>query len=360
MQFEKSSGLNVDHAHGSMAAMQQSAQEVTDAYKKLLQSIVSTGSITDPVTGADYIPGAKILNTVRDQFTNLENELKNQQQINQGILDSHDKNVKDCNVARRTAFAGAGGVVALKEAMQGARTTHSTCRKEEDTDIESMESECGAFERQQKCDIADQNWYASSSMGQAGTFSNSLQAVIDQAVTCREKVGKVTTQAAQCDGNQDTFKGAFCAYEAKLTETCDALDSCYQTATEHKTQADTSIAKLEAEQKTMWRMVQRVHCYLDLLFKVNTDQGTATMPTQKEIDGCNAWTGDDFKQGDDTIGLGYDKADAKEACLEHDDNSDDGFSLAGDDYKPGTSGWYNGELVAYEAHGKLKDNSQCE
>lgn len=299
------------------------------------------------------------MNLVRQQFDGVESELINQQKLNQGILDSHDQNVKDCNVARATAFAGEDGVKALKETMQGARTTHGQCREQEDKDIESMETECGAFQEMQKCDIPDQNWYASSTNSKAGDYKNSLQTVISQAKTCRTKVNKVSTQAAQCDADQDKFTAAFCAYEAKLTATCSELDTCYATAKANKAQADTSIAKLEEEQKTMWRMVQRVHCYLDLLFNVRSTQGTAQMPEQKDIDKCNALTGDELKRKDSEIDLAYEAADEKDLCETHEDNKDGLFTLASPDYEPGTMAWYKGELERYEAHGKLKENTAC-
>lgn len=359
MQFEKSSGLNVDH--GSLSSMQQSAQSVMDAYKNLLQKIVAAGSIEDRVTGERYVPTKGILDTVKAQFTGLEGELREQHSTNQGILNQHTQIVANCNQARRDAFAGAGGVVALKTAMQGARTTHSACRTVEDTNIATMEGECDKFDKLQKCDIEDQDWYASSNLNtlQPG-FRNTLQSVIDQAKSCHTAVGVVSSKAAECDGNQADFEAAFCAYSQKLESTCNTHEGCYNAAVSSRNDANVSISKLEEEQQTMWRMVQRVHCYLDLLFKA-ADGENSEMPDQAGIQACNDLATSDMQaSAQSNIGINYVDAEAKDQCRDHPDNADDADSVAGPAYQPGMDAWYNGELQSQEAHGKLSTVGGCE
>lgn len=348
MQFEKSGELNLDRSKAHFASMQQSAQQMSDAYKKLLQDILSAGSLQDPVTGKDYVPPENVLDLVRGQFDGLETELKTQQGINQGIMDAHEQTIRDCNIARANAFAGDDGVVAKKDAMTAARTTHGDCREAEDKAIDEMETQCKKFQDLRRCDVADQNWYAVSS--DAGSFENSLDTVILEAEGCRTDVATVSSKAVECDGAQDTFKAAFCAYEEALTTTCSTLSSCYTTATTNRDTADTSIKGLEEEQKTMWRMIQKVHCYLDLLFEA-ARKHTEGMPTQAKIDECNGKIVDA-----DEISITYDAAAAMDACEHHADVKDE---QADDDYKPGTPDWYAGELQSYEKHGKLKENSPC-
>lgn len=348
MQFEKAGELNLDRSKAHYAAMQHSAQSMAESYQKLLQDIVAAGSLTDPVTGKDYVPSEQVLDIVKQQFTGLETELKEQQEINQGILDTHEQTIRDCNTARANAFAGADGVVAKMNAMIAARNTHGDCRDAEDTAIDGMESECKKFQDLDRCDIGDQNWYAVSN--DAANYRNSLDDVIAQATSCRTNVAAVTAKATECDANQDSFKNAFCAYESALEATCTELDNCYSVAKSNKDKADTSISKLEEEQKTIWRMIQKVHCYLNLLFDA-AKKHDAGMPDQAKINACNAMTA-----SDSAISINYEAAEAQNLCADHPDVK---AEPATDDYQPGTDDWYGGELQQYEKHGKLKDNSVC-
>jgi len=362
MQFEKSSGLNVDH--GSLSAMQQGAQGVVDAYQNLLQKIVTSGSLENKVTGERYVPAQSILDTVRLQFTSLEDDLKEQAGTNNKILDDHRQAVADCNTARRNAFSASGtGVVALKNDMQTKRTTHSSCRGVENNNIITMESSCKSFEDSDRCksnpDDYDQDWFASSSNNQAGHSRNSLQDVIAKATTCKADVATVNSKAIECDGAQDSFNAAFCAYESKLTATCNAHDSCYDTAKAHSNLANVTISGLEAEQQTMWRMVHRVHCYLDLLFDT-VKAGVQTMPDQAGIDRCNAITTSAAQaDADANIDITYQTLEDKDECLYDADNEDDGYTLASPTYRPGTQSWKDAEIEIHDNHGETEEPSAC-
>lgn len=362
MQFEKSGGLNVDH--GAINSMQQGAQGVLDAYQNLLQKIVASGSIEDTVTGERYVPPAAILDTVRTQFSDLEAELIAQKTANNGILKGHFEAVAQCNTVRREAFAGDGGVVKLKEAMQSARTTHSDCRTVENTKIVDMEASCTAFQNSDRCktnpDDYDQDWFASSSNDQSGKSHHSLQEIISKAETCRTDVGTVNTKAVECDGAQDSFNSAFCAYESKLTLTCEAHASCYQSAVTHNNLANQSISKLEEEQMAMWRMVQRVHCYLNLLFNA-VNKASVVMPSQAGIDACNAISTDVTQaSADESIGITYHTVDDADLCLDNEENSDDGYTLASPDYRPGQTSWRDAEILIWDKHGETSVPDACQ
>jgi len=349
MQFEKASELSGGMTH--TLAMQRSTQKMVDSYQKLVQDIVNAGSLKDPVTGRPYVPTQSILDNVRGEFNSIEDELKNQQSTNQGILDAHDATVKACNTARADAFAGADGVVAKMTAMQNARTTHRTCRNLEDQQIDSMETECGKFQNQDRCGPKqDQNWYHDNA--QKGAFTSSLREIINQAKTCRTKVADVTATAATCDANQDTFMQAFCTYESALQATCTELDNCYSVAKENKDTADTSISKLEEEQKIMWRMVQKVHCFLDILFSAAAEE--RKVPQQADIDKCMAM--DYTSNADANLNLGYTNAETKDLCI---DNPAVVNEPASDTFRPGAVDWENAELFDYAKHGKLKDVDAC-
>lgn len=339
MQFEKAGELNVDRGKGQYVSMLHSAQDLSNSYKNLLMKIMQNGP-TDPVTGSTFVPPLEILDKVRDQFTGVEQELKTQQEQNQGILDTHEDSIRECNANMESAFTRADGVVARMGAMQAARNAHGTCRDSEDVAISEMEDECDKFKNLDRCDIGDQNWYAVTA--DKGAYRNSLDDVIAQGTTCRTKVGAVSSLAPQCDTKQDTFRSAFCEYEDLLTSTCADLDVCYSTNTGNKAKADTSIKKLEEEQKTMYRMVQKVHCYLNALFAFAKD-GTA--PVQSQIDGCELLT-----PSDTSLNIEYEDAAAKVSCA---DDARVKGEPATDDYGPGADDWYTNEMQDYETHGKL-------
>lgn len=361
MQFEKAGELNIDRGASQIAIMQRTAEEATNAYSKLLNDIVTSGSLTDPVTGRPYVPTVTILDATRKEFDTLEDQLETQQETNQGILDKHVSSVRQCNTDRANAFAGDGGVVDLMTKMTAARDTHGTCRDNEDVAIGLMEAECDKFKGLKRCGIEDQNWYAVSDAKNGQ--DNSLDTVVSQAGICRKEVVNVTTYATQCDKDQDTFKAAFCAYEDKLVDTCATLDTCYAGAVKNHQKANFSISKLEEEQKTMYRMVKRVHCYLDLLFKAAKSEGAASaMPTATQIKACNDLVPTSSALDDSALDIKKTDLDAKDACGFEDGakgHTDLKGEKATDDYQPGTQKFYDEELEDYKKHGKLKDNTVC-
>jgi len=376
MQFEKSSGLSVDHGH--ISTMQNSAQRVSDSYKHLLESMVKSGSTADPATGTPWVPPKSILEEVRTQFENLEAELKIQYETNQAIMANHTQFVKDCNIKRQDAFAGDDGVIALKNTMQTARDAHTTCRLEEDDEIADMEAACDLFKNSTRCEpkeSSDQNWFATTNMSSyAPTPWNTLSVTIQRAVDCRTEVLNVTATAQRCDGLQQAFEGAFCKYEAKLTDTCTKHTECYSQAVTNKNQAAGSIGELELEQRLMFRMIQRVHCYLDLLFKAEGAGGNDVpeMPTQSDINTCNGLTAgtlnSTFANGyngtsDTEVKIDYGVTEEKDDCYANSDNADDAddFDYENETYVPGSynpskQSWktYEYETLTYlSEHGKI-------
>jgi len=283
----------------------------------------------------------------------METSLKQEQAKNQGILDTHEQNVKKCNQERAAAFAGSDGVVAKMQAMQTARNTHSQCRDTEDAQIDTMESDCGTFQTlSSECHASsdpDQNWFASSAA--ASGSGKKLRAIIDQAKTCRSSVATVTATAQQCDTDQATFQSAFCAYESKLSETCTALENCYTLAANNKNQADNAIKVLERDQKILWRMVQKVHCFLDTLIAAAESN---TPPTQDTINTCN---GKDYTtDADDSISIAYEAAEAKDEC---ENNPAVAAERASPSFRPGQGEWYTAELDSMKEHGKLDTVAAC-
>lgn len=347
MQFEKSS----DYTSNARFA---SAQKAVDGYQKLLQKMVNSGSMIEPGTAKRWLPTASFLEDLKAQWTSMETSLKEEQSKNQGILDNHEAAVKKCNQDRANAFAGADGVIAKMQAMQNARNTHSQCRDTEDEQIETMETDCGTFQTlSSECHAGpdpDQNWFASDAA--ASGSGKKLRAIIDQAKTCKSSVATVTATAVQCDGDQAAFSTAFCAYESALTTTCNTLETCYTLASGNKDQADNAIKVLERDQKILWRMVQKVHCFLDNLIEAAK---TDTPPTQDTINTCN---GHDYTtDADDEISITYEAAEAKDEC---ESNAAVAAERATPSFRPGQQDWYNTELSSMAEHGKLDSVAACQ
>lgn len=346
MQFEKASEYNVNSRFSS-------AQKAVDSYQKLLQKMVSSGSMIEPGTARRWLPNAAWLEDLKADWTRMETSLKEEQSKNQGILDTHEQAVKKCNSDRAAAFAGPEGVVAKMTAMQNARNTHSQCRDTEDGQIETMETDCGTFQTlSSECHAdpdPDQNWFAGDAA--ASGSGKKLRAIIDQAKTCRSSVATVTATALQCDADQASFSTAFCAYESALTTACSALETCYTLTAQNKEQADNAIKVLERDQKILWRMVQKVHCFLDELIE---SAKTDTPPTQDTINTCN---GHDYTtDADDSISITYEAAEAKDECENNPAVSSERATPA---FRPGQGDWFTTELASMSEHGKLDTVQAC-
>merc|ERR1719230_1692868 len=137
-----------------------------------------------------------------------------------------------------------------------------------------MEAVCKRFDDMEKCNH-EQNWFAAVAEGKSG--DGTLQQAIDFAVECKTEIGTTTTRAQACDTAQDDFVKAFCAYKSELDTACSTHTTCYDTNSDNWNMAESTIKKLEAEQKIIFRMLGRIRCYLKLLFR--KAEGGAT-PTQ--------------------------------------------------------------------------------
>jgi len=334
---------------GRVKKMQENTQQMEDQYRALLQNIVSSGSMQNPETGKPWLPSQDFLTVVEQQFTALKDELKNEKSQNEGILAQAHQNVVDCNTARKTAFDAAGtGVVALQGAMQTARGTHSTCRNGEDSDIADMEDKCAQFDAlASKCD-ENQDWYAQyNDASIVADASNTLQTVVAKATACKGSVDTVTATAAQCDADQTAFKKSFCDYEKHLSAVCHTHNECYKLQTSNLATSRASVEALEKEQKTIWRMVGKVECYLSKLVAA----GVNSMPTQADITSCSSKT-----IGDDELTITYKDPVPEDKCM---DNAALNGDLASPTNRPGQQGWYDHEMAGLTAHNKLNDNVAC-
>lgn len=320
-----------------------------EQYKGLLQNIVSSGSLQDPKTGTPWLPSESILKVVDEQFKSIITELEGEHDDNQKILDDAHAAVVKCNTDKTTAFdTPETGVLAKQAASASARGTHKACRQQEDKDILDMETKCGVFEDlTQKC-TENQDWYVQYQDDKVAVEAdNSLDQVVKAAVSCKAAIGTVNSRSATCDADQTNFVKAFCAYEKLLTNTCAAHDSCYNKQYGFLNTSTDSVKALEVEQKTIFRMVKKVDCYIGKLLKAEVNM----MPKQSDIQTCI-----DLVPDDSSLDIKYETVADKLLCM---NNAKLGTDLASSSYKPGKTTWYNTEMAGLTDHNKLNDNVQC-
>jgi hypothetical protein len=356
MQFEKASDLELSASLGlsRTSRMQQSTMAMESQWRGLLENIVKSGSWDDPATGTPWLPNkTAVLNPVRDVIENMEEELEDQMKLNTDIMGNHTQQIIDCIVSRNGKLTGA--VTTKKNTMIANRFAHADCRINKDTgenaQIVTMESDCKAFKDTQKCND-DQNWFAAYVEG--NEEDNSLYKLVEKAVACKDGVASVTTKSQTCDEGQITFQESWCAYKSELDGTCSEFTTCYERETGHWNQANSSIAKLEAEQKTIFRMLGRIRCYLDLLFRA-VDQ--KVMPIQNDIETCKVSPIDDsktLKEQDFKVTYG-DITDPEYECYHHPSVVDENVTSP----VPGDQAWFDREYNStLKDHDKLNPKEQ--
>lgn len=322
--------------------MAASTKQMEDQYKGMLMHVVESGSWDDPATGKPWVPNATgVLEPVRDIIQTMEDELKEQKDVNTFIMGNHTESVVVCN--SKLASDLSGTVAPLHSAMSSSRDDHRTCRTQEDSAITSMESVCLRFDNLDKCNH-EQNWFAALSEGKSG--AGSLQQAIDFAVECKSQIGTTTTRAQACDAAQDKFVGAFCDYKTALDTACQDHQTCYDTNSDNWRMAESTIQKLEEEQKIIYRMLGRIRCYLKLLFR--KAEGGST-PVQSDISDCEAAT-----VTDEPLDITYGAVAARPECYLADGVKDEPV-----DPSPGDVAWYNKEFSKMTAHGKLNTEATC-
>jgi len=361
-----------------VSKMKKETTALADHYKGLLQQIVTAGSLVNPETGTPYIPDFQFLGIVEQQFETITSELEAQKIANDALIATQHTEMKGCNTARDTAFTNDGGVIAKQGSMRSARSTHGTCRGEEDTKIETMETDCGDFdELVKKCDDGagqshnGQDWYAAFDDSSDGAEST-LRNVVNQATMCHAAVDAVTTQAQQCDNDQDAFEQAYCTYSAALVAACTTYDSCYDVSYQDLNTTKDNIQLLEAEQKDIYTMVGKVECFLNVLIQASNH---SRQPVQSDITTCQDTAIDtsalDIVYTTDYLGV-HDlsvvpkdncmkTADGKVAHASLESNPSDGYEdhNTNSQFRPGASSWYSKELEQYEGHDKLNDVDDC-
>lgn len=349
MQFEKASDLEHVQEHGAerVNKMKQSATAMEEQWRGLVANVAESNSWTNPATGNPWVPDKElVLDPVKNVIDQMREQLVGQKDLNTWIMGNHTAEIAACNAARETALTGT--VIPLKTAMIAARDAHAGCRGEENTAISAMEAQCKKFnDLSTPTCTHEQDWFAAFAEGVEGP--NTLKELVANAASCKADIASTKTKAEECDGKQTSFTSAFCDYATELDLTCSAHDDCYSTQTGNWGLANGSIQKLEDEQKTIFRMLGRIECYLNLLFAKKDN--VSAVPTQADITTCEKTA-----QTDTPLDVTYGVQEEKGLCKDDLRVSDESSAN-----KPGSDLWYTKEFLedaAIKLHGKLNANTQ--
>lgn len=311
MQFEKSSDFAHSHEQGNARShterMKQNTEAMALEWKNILLNIAKSGSWENPATGNPWVPNKTgVLQPVEQVINSMQEELSEQKNLNTYIMGNHSADIRTCNSVMDNGIKSSG--VSDLQSFQGARSTHSGCRSDEIKQIGYMEANCSTFDSMSKVTCnKEQDWFAALDEKKSGV--GSLQAIVDQAAVCKSDIGKTKSIADDCDNKQTTFNDAFCTYRCTVDTICGTHAKCYAQAVDYYGKAKTSITQLEKEQKAIYRTLERIRCYLDLLI----EKADGSMPTAEAIAKCEEKTPLD----DSSLTVDYDKPAAAATCYGH-------------------------------------------
>lgn len=328
------------------ARMRESTKQMEDQYKSLVQNIVKSGSWDNPATGKPWVPNAtKFLDPVDGIISEMEEQLTGQKDENSGIMGTHTQNIVTCNTNLDNTIANT--IAGLKATMVSDRGTHSSCRTNEDDEINSMELKCDAFKGTNRCDSKhQQDWFAAMSKKSNDGSSGTLKDIVKKAKNCRTSIGVLEGRANSCDNFQTNFQASWCAYASALDEACETHDNCYTTNKNNWNLAQGTITQLEKEQKIVYRMLGRIRCYLRLLFKKSANEAT---PTQDDIAACQ-----DATVTDEPLDVAYGQIAPPSLCAAADAVKDEPTSPT-----PDSEEWYTREYTGMTDHDKLNAKAGC-
>lgn len=293
--------------------MQDHGAALEKTYRSLLENMIK-----NPNDQA-YAPNTGYMEAAQQQFTFLKNDLLAQRAENQQLIDHANAQVAKCNTVANSFFnAPDTGINSLLSKANNARTVHSDCRVVEQDKIDAYTASKGDFDGQNSAGCtSEQDWWASTEDG-VGTFN----ALVEAGVLAHEDKGIKEKQEAQCDKDQGAFEEAFCKYGALLDRTCEDHGVCYQAKLESRQDIQPTVEELETSQKLVWKMVQKVECYIGKITLAAKQN-----PTAADLKECTDLIP---KAGELTIN--YVEPDGPMTC---------DISPAGN--KPGSAGWMNQE-----------------
>lgn len=254
------------------AVMKDHGAALEKTYRGLLENLIK-----NPNDKA-YVPNTSYMDAARQQFTFLKNDLETQRDENQELIDHANRQVALCNEAAYNWFnAPDTGINALKAKADAQATVHSQCRVVEQEKIDTFDASKADFDSQNSAGCTnEQDWWASDATGD-GTFSALVAAGVQ---TKADKAAK-ELQEAQCDKEQHDYEEAFCKYALLLDEKCEVHTTCYAAKKESREDIQPTVEELETSQKLVWKMVQKVECYIGKI-----ELAAERNPTAADLEEC--------------------------------------------------------------------------
>lgn len=271
--------LDMNFKLSKLADLQLTTKRMESEYKAMAEAMIKKQF--DPATGNPYADAHNkdIWTTVDEQFNVLLWQLDEEKATNTQLIQGATKRVNDCNDARNAAFdEPQTGVKARLKALEDTRNLHRVCRGQENTAIAKRGESCGQFVAKNLCD-AHENRYQYFAKTGNDVPTEVLEAVASAKV-CRSDLAAEVAKSASCDVAQRTFETAFCQYGEKLTDTCTELDVCRERTVRERDAVVAGVSELEANQKIVYRMVQKVKCYVTAM------RGKFKTLTQRDIQNC--------------------------------------------------------------------------
>lgn len=290
--------------------LQLTTKRMEAEYKAMAKAIISKQ--IDPETGRPYeAPNAVNFGLLQDQFDNLLRQLAEEKNTNQNLVLAENAKVTQCNTDRDTAYnADPGGVNVRLATQQGARRAHNACRASENTHIETRQDKCDNFVSQKFCEYVDDTHAANSdnqhtifATDDEGDLLAKLMTTITHATECKNALASEKTKSGECDAAQVEFELRFCEYDQVLTDTCQVLDACYLRTTTDRQAVVDGVKELETNQKVVYKMIQKVKCYVDKM------QSKFKTLTNADLAACESMSIDAS-----SLNINYPDADQKAPC----------------------------------------------
>lgn len=194
------------------------------------------------------------------------------------------------------ATASLAKVAAHNESVNSTRTAHATCREDEALARDAKDLACATYDSHRgsnappacmptalsaeyvKTDDSAKKKQMESCLEAAKSW---LSPFYTKYEDCKSKKDAHTTNRTECGSKQKAFEQAFCTYESKLEDACDAQRSCREKAIAARNAAHDGVKKSETARKADFAASRRLLCFLDVLRANNTHKEKTLNKCQK-------------------------------------------------------------------------------
>lgn len=245
---------------------------------------------------ADKLTEAIIKTIIEQMEKNVIKAADTQHKEDQNEVNRMLGDITKCKETMENKFnANPNGVNALKQTMETAKSTLTTCKTDLVTKITTKEADCTAFTSfvtglssskpscvctlpktpsaaVLQCIDQTKSWGTSSS-----TSYVDLKGKCDAATSAEDSKTKA------CDTAQGTFESSFCSYGEKLTDTCADYEVCHTDKSSEYVENNAEIKVAETSRKAEFVAAKKVICFVGVFKAKAADKS-------KELKTCTAKT----------------------------------------------------------------------